>query len=1208
MDPFTQRMLERARARREKLNTQLSNAGHDVNKRHSPLKDANTILAQASVTKSKTPTKLSTKLTDGGLSSSNLAKKSPKNNFGDNDEQENKENGEAGIHNVKSKLQRLGKLYSDDCSQELSSPIHRTEEKFTAEDFTESKVIKKGARLNRFAALASTINNWEDDLSHPSLVKATTTTRAEKAQAKFNEQVKNTIETQPTTIEHTLPVNGQLNIDANQPRQLKSSENSLDNLETQGLTHGQSNSRLLENYKSPQEKNRISCYSSPQKSLATIGTQDLPVSATSCEIIQVEKKKPNENNTYISPVKISSNKFSTTSEKLLRETTTNVDNKGLASKFGSPKNSPHQSPGSVLSKASLFEAKGSEVKVKDPAQMSLSERMALFEKNKGEAPLLPKAPLTMSIPPKKLYETDKPYTNSAFSHAKMDTSNKVGAQRAIFEQGGTVQELENNILRNVHVERQRELDMLRSRFNGNKEVVQVAAGSCIRANNSSERAKSNSPKNSLVCSVKPTPAPDHPVPAAAAAAPPPPPPFPLQMQNSCKNSNITQNKGSPSKRQVAASPPKIQQIKLLSDVKRIRVSPPKSGNLYPNLSDIDVSNSDLEQTADSTEPEIATFNENVETEAESDYYNQNEDDYDSTEESEEINTSFGRSIMRVVKLQSGLNKKRNIEPDSESNASDISVLEEMDEYLDECLAVQEGNVKNMQQEGPTPPKLNKPVKNSEVSSSSFKYTQGSQYRSPIAITSPKATNKENDVYVIEGDNCMPLMHSVSFYRRQQSQTPKTPCRQVSRVANYLESESKSTQDNDEEESIKVEETIKRLLDEVSKQQTIIGQASQALNLCTSTVEFSGSREQVEGERLLLVATHKRQAALNEVQRLKVEGTLRPITPGSPEVQEKGSLTISAISLPFKRDYIRCMDPDTRLHYVCLIRHLDEVLATPVVEASARDSCVRFPSTLKFQNLYSDFKVTIEVYFLQTQAEILPHEIKYHINNNGHQSSSSHNSNKKISHKTPKKLSKHDNRLIMPAVQSPAGPSAVRSPAFALAGYVIFSLKEVHRQQFTLNKVTRQSMLEGRLQMHVSCELSVSVEHHGFLTMFEDVSGFGAWHRRWCLLKGALLSYWKYPDDERKKTPIGTIDLQNINTNNVSLVSRDICARPNTFLLETVRPAQPDDVDSLVVVRNGSETTIRYLLSADTKEDRLEWCSKLNKTLNLIRAWGNTSSS
>lgn len=39
-----QRMLERAKVRREKLDTQLSSVGHDV--RRSPLKDANVLLAQ----------------------------------------------------------------------------------------------------------------------------------------------------------------------------------------------------------------------------------------------------------------------------------------------------------------------------------------------------------------------------------------------------------------------------------------------------------------------------------------------------------------------------------------------------------------------------------------------------------------------------------------------------------------------------------------------------------------------------------------------------------------------------------------------------------------------------------------------------------------------------------------------------------------------------------------------------------------------------------------------------------------------------------------------------------------------------------------------------------------------------------------------------------------------------------------------------------
>jgi actin-binding protein anillin len=55
--------------------------------------------------------------------------------------------------------------------------------------------------------------------------------------------------------------------------------------------------------------------------------------------------------------------------------------------------------------------------------------------------------------------------------------------------------------------------------------------------------------------------------------------------------------------------------------------------------------------------------------------------------------------------------------------------------------------------------------------------------------------------------------------------------------------------------------------QVSRQQTVISQASQALNLCCSTVEFSGSAEQVEGERLLLVASKYLSFIVSELKEL-----------------------------------------------------------------------------------------------------------------------------------------------------------------------------------------------------------------------------------------------------------------------------------------------------------------------------------------------------
>lgn len=48
----------------------------------------------------------------------------------------------------------------------------------------------------------------------------------------------------------------------------------------------------------------------------------------------------------------------------------------------------------------------------------------------------------------------------------------------------------------------------------------------------------------------------------------------------------------------------------------------------------------------------------------------------------------------------------------------------------------------------------------------------------------------------------------------------------------------------------------------------------------------------------------------------------------------------------------------------------------------------------------------------------------------------------------------------------------------------------------------------------------------------------------------------------------------ISTTNVGLVSRDICARPNTFLLEMTRNVEPGDAESLIMIRNKHMTTIR----------------------------------
>jgi actin-binding protein anillin len=120
----------------------------------------------------------------------------------------------------------------------------------------------------------------------------------------------------------------------------------------------------------------------------------------------------------------------------------------------------------------------------------------------------------------------------------------------------------------------------------------------------------------------------------------------------------------------------------------------------------------------------------------------------------------------------------------------------------------------------------------------------------------------------DNSDLVTLVHTVSFYRRQQQTTSSsvsnTPIRKVTRgndghEQRKLDFDDDSDMDSSDadrrvENKIAVQERVRKLLSEVEKQQTIISQTSQALNLCAATIEFSGSTESVEAERLLLIAS------------------------------------------------------------------------------------------------------------------------------------------------------------------------------------------------------------------------------------------------------------------------------------------------------------------------------------------------------------------
>ncbi|XP_041455055.1 anillin-like isoform X1 [Lytechinus variegatus] len=397
------------------------------------------------------------------------------------------------------------------------------------------------------------------------------------------------------------------------------------------------------------------------------------------------------------------------------------------------------------------------------------------------------------------------------------------------------------------------------------------------------------------------------------------------------------------------------------------------------------------------------------------------------------------------------------------------------------------------------------------------------------------------------------------------------------------------------------ERIQRLMEEVSAQQSIIHQTSQALELIAATEEYHGTKEEIEAERLLVVTTQRRQACLSEIQYLKNPVTV-PKTIMTEDGEEivpcRGSVTIKDIRLPLKTQYLMALDSGRdQIHhsFFVIVRCQEHVIATQILSTrEISGDCLHFTNLVCLNDLGSDFTIELLVYEMRGRCATLD----------------AVQSKKAATMKhgwslTPKKFKGASNFRQggrYPQSPGPSGQSTVRQNSFAMVGSARLSLASCQLKKCTLTKVPFLSPLEGAIHLTMSCHTDSQTHAEGFLTMFDDCSGLGMWHRRWCVLHGGNLSFWKYPGDEKKKPPIGTIDLKSCITREVKLISRIHCARPNTFELQTSRPSSKADRDTLVSKNTNSYTVTKHLLSADTKEDRVEWTTSLNKTLLELRLW------
>ncbi|XP_070574489.1 anillin-like isoform X2 [Ptychodera flava] len=324
-------------------------------------------------------------------------------------------------------------------------------------------------------------------------------------------------------------------------------------------------------------------------------------------------------------------------------------------------------------------------------------------------------------------------------------------------------------------------------------------------------------------------------------------------------------------------------------------------------------------------------------------------------------------------------EKRNQDDDDDDDGEDedneLDIMGELDDLLDEALAKEEEEEKK-QKEAEEKRRQEEQQKRKQQSVKFAEEPRAPPRPRKNSVNNGGKVHKSNSAddinSAVQGESNAPMMYSVECYRSQRKISHRPPAKQV------IKREAQKTNIERQESRImthmSVKEKIQTLMEDISQQQSIIHQTSQALNLIEANGNaLKGTIEEVEAERLLLIATQRRLACLAEVQRLKQEhqsGRGRQYSGGRPS---RGSVTIRDIRLPFKTEYIFSMGSkqDQQIHhFLVLVRNGAHIIATHLLSTldGISGDCLPFTNMIKMNELGSDFYLDVEVYSMQTKRQ------------------------------------------------------------------------------------------------------------------------------------------------------------------------------------------------------------------------------------------------
>ncbi|XP_056242173.1 anillin, actin binding protein 2 isoform X4 [Seriola aureovittata] len=579
----------------------------------------------------------------------------------------------------------------------------------------------------------------------------------------------------------------------------------------------------------------------------------------------------------------------------------------------------------------------------------------------------------------------------------------------------------------------------------------------------------------------------------------------------------------------------------------------------------------------------------VESRAETSMSDTEMSSHDETNTSEIIDRMFEEVLEYAGRMEEG----RGDDEDAEDHDSGIGACsgdkDKMDTVLEKGKREEEGEAKEEYDESNGDELLTFPP--SGILSPLSKSVEA--VVTPLRLAANQESNPPSLLLTPEETTTPPVesapLYSVDAYRTQrQSKLPA-----IQSVTPRVQR--RAPEKSQPQHSVNNKEKITALNEEAGKLQNVINQTLQALSCCTDEEHGRGSLEEAEAEKLLLVSCEKRSALLAEVSRLREERNLETGEAAGEDGEYvsqqpcRGTVSITNIQLPLKVEFVCSSHSRTGRpshYFFVLIRYGPcNIIATPLATAADAQNgdTISFPTSVTLKDIRSSFEIDVEVYSLSHTSG----------------SSSSVDRNTTKSRVTPRKLlstitrSNHSlTSAALPALNTR------RSSNFCLVGSHKITLASLGHSKFPLDKVPFLSPLEGNIYLRLGSESHSNVHHQGFLTMFELISGYGVWHRRYFVLEGCSMYYWNHPNDKETKEAEGSISLSSSPSQCVRPVKRDSCARPFTFeLVSNILHQQQDD---------SQEASAKCWFSADTKQERLDWMEKLNQVLLDFHTWNRTS--